>query len=73
MAEITTKKAAAEKIEKVEKELREVFVPVDPNNQKNDTLPVFINGKGYLVKRGVTAHVPQEVYEVLKHKRMTLR
>ena len=72
MAEITTKKAV-EKIEKAENELREVFVPIDPNNQKNDTLPVFINGKGYLVKRGVTAHVPQEVYEVLKHKRMTLR
>lgn len=75
MAEITTKKVTEkiENAEKAEKELREAFVPIDPNNQKNDTLPVFVNGKGYLVKRGVTAHVPPEVYEVLKIKRLTLR
>lgn len=70
MAEITTKKTAAEK---AEKEMYEVFVPIDPSNQKEDTLPVFVNGKGYLIKRGMTVQVPQEVYEVLKHKRMTLR
>ena len=66
MAE-TTKKATAEK------EMFEVFVPIDQQNPKETTLPVVVNGKMYLVKRGTIAHVPEAVYEVLKFKGMSIR
>lgn len=66
MAE-TTKKTVTEK------ELFEVFVPIDQMNPKETTLSVVINGKMYLVKRGTIAHVPADVYEVLKFKGLSVR
>lgn len=68
MAETATKKNVA-----TEKEMFEVFVPIDQQNPKETTLPVVVNGKMYLVKRGTIAHVPEAVYEVLKFKGMSVR
>ena len=68
MAEITSKKAAA-----AEKEMREVFIPVDQVNSKNTTMTVTVNGKNTVIQRGMVVNVPVEVYEVLKHKRMIMR
>lgn len=67
MAEITSKKAAA-----AEKEMREVFIPVDQMNPKNTTMTVTVNGKNTVIQRGMVVNVPVEVYEVLKHKRMIM-
>lgn len=68
MAEISNRKNVSE-----EKTMKEVFIPIDQSNPKEDTLPVTVNGKTYLVKRGMSVPVPDEVYEVLKFKRITLR
>lgn len=53
--------------------MKEVFIPLDQLNPKEDTLPVSVNGKTYLVKRGMSVYVPAEVAEILKFKRLTLR
>ena len=68
MAEITNKKAAEKA---AQKELREVFIPVDQLNPKNTTVTVTVNGKNTIIQRGMVVNVPEDVYEVLKFKRMT--
>ncbi len=68
MAEITNRKASA-----AEKNMREVFIPEDRQNPHENTLSITVNGKTYLVKRGMIVRVPGEVYDILKFKRMTMR
>ena len=38
-----------------------------------DDVPVFVNGRQYIIKRGVQVEVPREVFEVLKNKERQLR
>lgn len=46
-----------------------VFLFKDNNEYRFD-LPVIVNGKAYLVKRGEPVRVPPEVAEVIRHAEM---
>jgi hypothetical protein len=43
-----------------------IIVPVDPLNEKEDTVPVGINGYNYLIKRGVAVDVPEPIAKILE-------
>ncbi len=56
------------------KQVEETYEVLIPHNysDRNNVLEVGINGRFYLIQRGVRAYVPKEVYDVLRFKNMTL-
>ena len=62
MANITKQKA---------EETYEVLIPID-HSDRNNMLEVGVNGRFYLIKRGIRVNVPKDVYDVLRFKNMTL-
>lgn len=49
----------------------EVLIPRDPSDRSN-VLEVGVNGRFFLIERGIRLPVPKEVYEILRFKNMTL-
>lgn len=45
-----------------------VKIKLNLTRQEKDDVYVAINGKSFLIKRGVTVEVPASVAEVLQHK-----
>lgn len=43
-----------------------IKVPIDPLNPKDLMVPVVINGYQWLIKRGETVEVPEEVVKILE-------
>lgn len=43
-----------------------IKIPVDKMNKQEDTVVVGINGFNYLIKKGETVEVPQEVARILE-------
>lgn len=52
-------------------ETYEALIPID-HSDRNNMLEVGVNGRFYLIKRGIRVNVPKEVYDVLRFKNMTL-
>ena len=59
-------KEAQETAKKVKKTLVRIKLPVDPLNPKDLMVPVVINGYQWLIKRGETVEVPEEVVKILE-------
>lgn len=60
------KKAAAAKAGKVR-----IKIPIEKNGPK-DAVQVFINGRQYIIKRGVEVDVPRGVAEILHNRDLML-
>ena len=60
------KKAAAAKAGKVR-----IKIPIEKNGPK-DAVQVFINGRQYIIKRGVEVDVPRGVAEILRNRDLML-
>ena len=60
------KKAAAAKAGKVR-----IKIPIEKNGPKDD-VQVFINGRQYIIKRGVEVDVPRGVAEILHNRDLML-
>lgn len=52
---------------KLKKEMVRIKVPVDPMNPKDLMVSVSINGYKWLIKRGETVEVPEEVSRILEN------
>ena len=52
---------------KLKKEMVRIKVPVDPMNPKDLMVSVSINGYKWLIKRGETVEVPEEVSKILEN------
>ena len=52
---------------KTKEETRVVHLPRVPGPSANQDQYVAVNGKAYIVKRGMDVEVPLSVYEVLQH------
>ena len=48
------------------KGMQRIKIPVDKMNPKDLMIPVVINGYQYLIKRGETVEVPDEVVRILE-------
>lgn len=59
-------KTEEKKVTETEEKKVTIRLPLT-RKEKNDVL-VGVNGKNYLIKRGVDVEVPESVAEVLKHK-----
>lgn len=57
--------AETKKTETTEKMVR-IKLPI--TRDETDDVPVGVNGKTYLIKRGVYVNVPESVAEVLEHR-----
>lgn len=44
-----------------------VFLPIMPDNPKDDTVVVGHNGKNYIIKRGMSVVVPDFVAEIIEN------
>lgn len=64
---VTEAKETAEKLSKNGKV--RIKIPVDQLNPKDLMVPVVINGYQYLIKRGETVEVPEEVVKILEGAR----
>lgn len=58
---------AQETAKKLKKEMVRIKVPVDPMNPKDLMVSVSINGYKWLIKRGETVEVPEEVAKILEN------
>ena len=47
---------------------KKIKIKIPLTKQEKDDVYVAVNGKSYLIKRGVYVEVPVSVYEVLQHK-----
>lgn len=59
-------KEAQETAKKVKENLVRVKLPIDPLNPKDLMVPVVINGYQWLIKRGETVEVPEQVVRILE-------
>ena len=59
-------KEAQETAKKVKENIVRIKVPVDPMNPKDLMVPVVINGYQWLIKRGETVEVPEQVAKILE-------
>ena len=48
-------------------EMVTIKIPKDPVDKWNDSLFVGLNGRRYLIKRGVFVEVPKPVAEIIQH------
>lgn len=54
-------------VEKVKQDLHapvKLMIPRDPSNPQESDVTITVNGKNFLIKRGVQVEVPQYVAEV---------
>lgn len=63
MANTTTKPAAPEAVKE-----KMVTIRLPLTRTEKDDVPVGVNGRTWLIKRGVDVEVPECVAEVLRHK-----
>ena len=66
LEQAAAKKKAAEKAGKVR-----IKIPIEKNGPKED-VQVFINGRQYIIKRGVEVDVPRGVAEILHNRDLML-
>ena len=59
-------KEAQETAKKLKENLVRVKLPIDPLNPKDLMVPVVINGYQWLIKRGETVEVPEQVVRILE-------
>ena len=66
----TTKKAAEEAVEVTEESLNEMItirLPIIPGKEKQEALYVGVNGKSWVVPRGVDFELPRYAYMVIEN------
>lgn len=66
VTETELEKEAQETAKKVKTNTVRIKVPVDPMNPKDLMVPVVINGYQWLIKRGETVEVPEQVAKILE-------
>lgn len=59
-------KEAQETAKKVKENTIRIKLPIDPLNPKDLMVPVVINGYQWLIKRGETVEVPEQVAKILE-------
>lgn len=59
-------KEAQETAKKVKENTVRIKLPIDPLNPKDLMVPVVINGYQWLIKRGETVEVPEQVSKILE-------
>ena len=59
-------KEAQETAKKVKENTVRIKLPIDPMNPKDLMVPVVINGYQWLIKRGETVEVPEQVSKILE-------
>lgn len=59
-------KEAQETAKKVKTVMVRIKLPIDPLNPKDLMVPVVINGYQWLIKRGETVEVPEQVVKILE-------
>lgn len=59
-------KEAQETAKKVKETTVRIKLPIDPLNPKDLMVPVVINGYQWLIKRGETVEVPEQVSKILE-------
>lgn len=59
-------KEAQETAKKVKTAMVRIKLPIDPLNPKDLMVPVVINGYQWLIKRGETVEVPEQVVRILE-------
>ena len=64
--ETEIEKEAQETAKKVKVNTIRIKIPVDPMNPKDLMVPVVINGYQWLIKRGETVEVPEQVAKILE-------
>lgn len=64
--ETELEKEAQETAKKVKANTVRIKIPVDPMNPKDLMVPVVINGYQWLIKRGETVEVPEQVAKILE-------
>lgn len=64
--ETEIEKEAQETAKKVKANTVRIKIPVDPMNPKDLMVPVVINGYQWLIKRGETVEVPEQVAKILE-------
>lgn len=64
-------KAAEEKAAKAKSGKVRIKIPIEKNGPK-EAVQVFINGRQYLIKRGVEVDVPRGVWEILHNREKML-
>ena len=64
--ETEMEKEAQETAKKVKANTIRIKIPVDPMNPKDLMVPVVINGYQWLIKRGETVEVPEQVAKILE-------
>ena len=52
---------------KIKKEIKKVKIRIPKTRDNADDVYVAVNGKSYLIKRGVYVEVPASVAEVIEH------
>ena len=60
-------KEAKETAKKVKEKMVRIKLPIDPQNPKDLMVPVVINGYQWLIKRGETVEVPENVSNILEN------
>ena len=60
-------KEAKETAKKVKEKMVRIKLPIDPQNPKDLMVPVVINGYQWLIKRGETVEVPENVANILEN------
>jgi len=60
-------KEAKETAKKVKEQTVRIKIAIDPLNPKDVTVPVMINGYLWLIKRGETVEVPEQVAKILEN------
>lgn len=66
-AEETTVPEKKQAVSKKKKETVRFKIPKGRSDQERGDVFVAVNGKSYLIKRGVEVDMPKEVYEVLRN------
>lgn len=59
-------KEAQETAKKVKESKIKIKLPIDPLNPKDLMVPVVINGYQWLIKRGESVEVPEQVAKILE-------
>lgn len=59
-------KEAQETAKKVKESKIRIKLPIDPLNPKDLMVPVVINGYQWLIKRGESVEVPEQVAKILE-------